>query len=331
MRETTLCPGWFSELVRIVGGWLSPGSDNGRLSILTYHQVSHVPDPLWPDCHAEWFDQQMRLLACYFNVLPLGEAVDRLALGSLPPRAACVTFDDGYLNNFEAALPILEKWHIPATFFIASGFLNGRVMWNDLVIEAIRATRVNVLDLSAFGLEVFPLESLEQRRMAIRMLLPKIKYIEPARRATLVERLVEAARVPPAEGLMMRAEHLRTLRNAGMDIGAHTASHPILSLVSEEEAQTEIFQSREALAAILGEPIELFAYPNGIPGKDYSATHVRMVKQLGFKAAVSTARGAATRASPFHQLPRFSPWDKEPKRFLLRLLHNYTRTGISAV
>jgi len=88
------------------------------------------------------------------------------------------------------------------------------------------------------------------------------------------------------------------------------------------DARREINQSRECLAAILNEPVSLFAYPNGKPGQDYAAEHVRMVRDAGFAAAVSTAWGVASRDSDSFQLPRFTPWDRQPVRFALRLLIN---------
>jgi peptidoglycan/xylan/chitin deacetylase (PgdA/CDA1 family) len=107
-----------------------------------------------------------------------------------------------------------------------------------------------------------------------------------------------------------------------MEIGAHTATHPILTRLAPADARREIDQSRERLTAILGEPVSLFAYPNGKPGQDYGAEHVRMVRDAGFTAAVSTAWGVASTNSDLFQLPRFTPWDRRPAKFALRLLLN---------
>ena len=105
------------------------------LSILIYHRVVAQPDPLFPDVvTAEEFDLQMAALTRWFTVLPLGRAVERLRNGTLPVRAACVTFDDGYADNALSALPILLKHGVKATFFVATRFLDGGSMWNDTVI-----------------------------------------------------------------------------------------------------------------------------------------------------------------------------------------------------
>jgi peptidoglycan/xylan/chitin deacetylase (PgdA/CDA1 family) len=74
------------------------------------------------------------------------------ASGALPERAAAITFDDGYADNFTRALPLLREQGLPATFFVATGFLDGGRMWNDTISEAIRRCNEDVVDLSAIGL-----------------------------------------------------------------------------------------------------------------------------------------------------------------------------------
>src|SRR6185295_2112486 len=101
------------------------------------------------------FDWQMECLSRCFRVLPLSEAVERLRQGTLPGRAACVTFDDGYADNAEVALPILRRHGLCATFFVATGFLDGGIMFNDRVIEAVRGAPGAQLDLTPLGLGRF--------------------------------------------------------------------------------------------------------------------------------------------------------------------------------
>ncbi|MCS6944605.1 MAG: polysaccharide deacetylase family protein, partial [Sutterellaceae bacterium] len=127
--------------------------------------------------------------------------------------------------------------------------------------------------------------------------------------------------------LMMNCEQVADLAAAGFDIGGHTVTHPILARLSPEEARAEIAGGKSDLEAIVGRRVALFAYPNGVPGKDYAAEHVRLVRACGFQAGVSTAWGVAVwRSDPF-QLPRFTPWDRTRLRFGLRLAQNLTRVG----
>jgi len=92
------------------------------------------------------------------------------------------------------------------------------------------------------------------------------------------------------------------------------------------EARAEIVEGKRRLEEITDAPVTLFAYPNGKPGRDYGPRDVELVRRAGFAAAVSTRAGAANRASDLFQLPRFTPWDKSPRRFGMRLLANCVRS-----
>lgn len=309
-------------LLRAITARAVPG-DRSRLSILLYHRVLSRPDPLndWDPVASE-FDGQMRALSRFFTPLPLSEGVERLRGGQLPPHAACVTFDDGYRDNVDVALPILRRHGIPATFFIATGYLNGGRMWNDTVVESIRASPLPEIDLNSFGIGVVRLSTPDLRRKAIGEILAALKHLRSEEREAKVAEIEALSGNPLPHDLMMRDDDVRVLRTSGMEIGAHTATHPILTRLSSADARREINESRDCLAAILNEPVSLFAYPNGKPGQDYTAEHVGMVRDAGFGAAVSTAWGVASRDSDLLQLPRFTPWDRGGPRFALRLLLN---------
>ncbi len=160
------------------------------------------------------------------------------------------------------------------------------------------------------------------KRHAIGHLLERIKYLSSEKRRQTVDVIVSIAGGKVPDTLMMRSEQILQLRNAGMEIGAHTCSHPILQNVADGHSLWEITSSKAVLEALLGEPIRLFAYPNGKPDSDYSAKHVLMVKKAGFVAAVSTTPGVAWHMSDPFQLPRFTPWDRTRMRYGLRMLGN---------
>ena len=121
----------------------------------------------------------------------------------------------------------------------------------------------------------------------------------------------------------MTGRQVLALRTAGMQVGAHTVHHPILATLSEADAADEIDRSRDALQMLLGERVGLFAYPNGKPGTDYLPNlHPRLVRELGFDAAVSTAWGASRTGDDLFQIKRFTPWDRGRWRFGLRLAQN---------
>lgn len=303
--------------------WMSPAGSRAHLSVLIFHRVLPEPDPLFPDeMHARRFDEMCGWLASWFNVLPLDKAVAHLKAGTLPARAACITFDDGYADNHSVAMPILQRHGLKATFFIATGFLDGGCMWNDTVIESVRACSLPQLDLSTLNLGVHTLGSIDDRRAAIATLIGQIKYRSIEERLTNVEQIASLAQVQSPHHLMMTSQEVKAMHQAGMQIGAHTKSHPILARLTDEQAREEILGSKRFLEELLGERVSLFAYPNGKPAEDYTPQSVEVVRSLGFDAAVSTQWGVSGRECDLFQIRRFTPWDRSRLGFGMRLLAN---------
>lgn len=303
---------------------LSPAGRSARLLIMIYHRVLAERDPLLPgEVDADGFDWQMRLMARYFNVLPLSEGSRLLQAGHLPAQAACITFDDGYADNLHVAVPILRRYGLPATFFIATGFLDGGRMWNDSIIEWARRAPGAQWDLSEWGLGTWRIGTMEERQRAAMALVYQLRHLDFDERNAKVEALVSGSFAEHQEGLMLTADELRALMRAGMELGAHTVNHPILTRLDDDRARREISDSKEVLERVTGRSVTLFAFPNGTPGKDYDDRHVAMVKDAGFEAAVSTRRAVARRGSDVFQLPRFTPWHSNPARFHEALARSY--------
>jgi len=290
------------------------------LSVLIYHRVLTRFDPLRPGepTNAQ-FEARMRWLKANFDVVSLADGVAGLRNRSLPRRALAITFDDGYRDNHDIALPILVGAGIPATFFVATEYLDGGRMFNDTVIEAIRTIDAPVLDLEADGLGVHSLADDAAREAAVRRLLPQVKYLPQARREAVADLIARLAPAPLPNDLMMSSEQVHALRAAGMDVGAHTRTHPILTAISASQARDEIVNGRKRLESITGDRVSLFAYPNGQPNVDFTAAHVAMVREAGFSGAASTAWGAAHAETDLFQLPRFTPWDRSDWKFGLRI------------
>ena len=303
---------------------MSAWKSGPRLSILIFHRVPAEPDPLLPgEVCAARFDRMMSVAARGFRVLPLAEAARQLREGRLPARALCITFDDGYADNQEVALPILQRHGLPATFFVASGFLDGGLMFNDAVIECIRQTRQKRIDLLPVGVEGLATDSLAQRQAAISRLLPLFKYQTLAAREELLAKLRLACGNPPLPtSLMMSSKQVQALHAAGMEIGAHTVMHPILTELPDTQARAELERGRDDLQQLTQSPVVSLAYPNGRPGIDFDHRHVTMARELGFAQAVTTATGVSQSGDDPYQLPRFTPWDRSLPRWTLRLLLN---------
>ena len=291
-------------------------SGAGPLSILIYHRVLAAPDPLLPGVpDAATFERHMRLLKRCFRVLSLSVALRQLRHGTLPARALCITFDDGYADNAELALPILRRHGLSATFFIATAFLDGGRMWNDDVIDYVRQAPPGRLDFSMVGCGSLPGLTVAQKRQAIDQVLTQLKYLPLATRQEMADRLAP----PRRQALMMTSGQVRALQAAGMELGAHTHRHPILTAMADADAYADMAEGKAVLEAITGRRATLFAYPNGKPDTDYNGRHAEMARALGFEAALSTVAGAAGPSSDPWQLPRYTPWQRDGARFVLRL------------
>jgi peptidoglycan/xylan/chitin deacetylase (PgdA/CDA1 family) len=305
---------------------LAPRGGRSRLTVLIFHRVLPAFDPLLatePD--AAEFERRMRWIRDWFNVVPLTEAVRGLSSGCLPERPLSITFDDGYADNVNVALPILSRLGLHATFFVATGFLDGGRMWNDTVIEAIRAHQGDRLDFRELNLRCYQTASIDDRRSTIDALLLELRYKAMDTRIELVHRIARIIGHELPDDLMMTSHQVAELHGAGMGIGAHTVNHPILASLDTSIARSEIANSKADLERIIGQPVKLFAYPNGVPGQDYNREHVCMVRELGFEGAVSTAWGVSRHATDVYQLPRFTPWDTAPWKYGARLVQNLFR------
>ncbi len=301
--------------LRMAGRMAAPTGAQARLPIVFYHRVLSQSDPLLPDTpDVRMFEIHIKALSRIFRVVDLEEGVAALRDRRLPPRAVCVTFDDGYRDNYEIALPVLKKHGVTATFFVASGFLEGGRLFVDTVIESIRRLPAGKVDLAWFGLGMQAVHDMPSRLALIDRLVSDIKYRSLDSREEACERIARLSGESLPDDLMMSFEQLRALHRAGMAIGGHTLDHPILNVLDPEDARRQIADDRAAIAAIIGTPPSFFAYPNGRIHRDFSGSHVALVREAGYAGAVTTDVGCASSSSDSFLLPRQSPWQQTSLR-----------------
>ena len=266
--------------------------------------------------HVDDFEEICDLLAKDYHVISLNEALERIERQDPCPKGAVIlTFDDGYRSNYELALPILEKYKLHGTIFVATDFIeNGSWQWWDRLEFALGHTHHDSIDLFFRDMEFHrPLGTLEQRREAFRQLLPIIKHLPQETVcqsvAVIEEELgqsLDCCASPPAIYLPASWNQLRELlRSPWIDIGAHTHTHRILGRCQDETVRWELMTCRDLLADRLGITAPLFSYPNGHIG-DYTKQTNAIVKELGFRCALTTETGFnRIDADPF-TLRRFS-------------------------
>lgn len=248
------------------------------LSILTYHRFpkhdgSEPFDDGVIDTTAEQFEEQLVCLKKHFTIIGIDELCAFAAGATLPRNSVAVTFDDGYLDNYQQAFPILQRHGCRATFFVATSFISERrVYWWDRAAYVVKHSARSVLELhypTYLRIELEP-----DRGQAIFRLLRFVKeasysldlqrFLDELSRATGVVWTRELE-LEFAERLLMTWDQLRELRAAGMDVQSHTRTHRILQTLSPAELSLELLGSKQDLERELGEPARAIAYPVGRP------------------------------------------------------------------
>lgn len=261
-----------------------------RVFLLEYHDVG--PGPAEPEgtVSAARLRLHLDFLRRHHRCLTLAAAAERLAApAGLKEDIAVVTFDDGYAGNHDFAWPQLEAAGVPATIFLTTGFLDGHGLWFDLarrlLAAAVRSPRkAEVAAALAAILGETPPRQPET-------IVGRLKYLEPARRDGVLARLDELVEPLGEPARAMRWEAVRALIVGGVEFGAHTVSHPILSTLGPAEQEREIRRSRERMAEEMGWPPATFAYPNG-SARDFNPATLEAVRRCGFRAACTTVRGS---------------------------------------
>ncbi|WJG10457.1 polysaccharide deacetylase family protein [Aliiglaciecola sp. LCG003] len=289
-----------------------------KLSILIYHQVLEAFDPMRPyEVTAEVFDWHMALISRYFTPISLTDAAKYLEQGKLPDKAICVTFDDGYLNNLTVAQPILAKYKIPATVYVATAFTEGADMWNDRVLDLFNDAQLSSLIIEG---ESVTLGDWEKRNQLAAAQLMRLKYLPIDERLAGVQKLYDDNNLAEPTPRMMNAQQVKQLADCGVEIGGHTVNHPILKVLSPEQQFDEVSRCKAQLEQWTGKPVKHFAYPNGSYGKDLTDETVELVKKAGYETAVVTDWGTSSPGDDLLRLKRFTPWDSSAWKFHARLV-----------
>jgi peptidoglycan/xylan/chitin deacetylase (PgdA/CDA1 family) len=293
----------------------------GRAVILRYHSVSTAADGthlcLDPGLavRPDDFDRQCTYLRAHYRVISLDEMVTRLMAGeSLPPKAVALTFDDGYLDNYTRAFPILQRHGLNATFYVTTGCIDNRaLLWTGRLRFAVFTSKVEAIDLQApIGLRL-PLGSDADRRATFTKLIITMKNIPTPDRLALLDEVCEKAGVVDLSRLssiMMTWEHVREMHRAGMTFGAHTVTHPNLPNATPHEARHEIFESRDQLAAQIGERVRHFSYPNGRGSAHLTNEIKALVREAGFDSSTTSVTGGVVAGDDLFALKRIGIYNR---------------------
>jgi peptidoglycan/xylan/chitin deacetylase (PgdA/CDA1 family) len=317
--------------------------------ILLYHRVAdEFLDPQLLCVSPAHFDEHLQVLRRYYRPMSLSSLASRCKLGLMPDRAIAVTFDDGYADNLIEATPILVRNDIPATVFVASGYV-GKVdeyWWDELdrlfLTEGILPSELNIIingvnyqwslgDNACYNSEavrnysgwtVLSHESPTMRHGIYRFLCKALKGMTWEAQRNVLGTLQKWAGVGPAgrpARYALTPDEVMQLDQGGIvEVGAHTTNHPMLSALPADAQKAEIIQGKRMLEEWLGRGVKTFAYPYG-DRPDYTRETVRIAREVGFGCACSNFEAHIYPWSDRYQLPRFVVRDWSGEEFEKRL------------
>ncbi len=320
-----------------------------RALILQYHRVIELAsDPYLLSVTPQHFAEHLKILQKHGYPMRLQQFSQALWDGNLPRRAIVMTFDDGYDDSLYTAKPLLERYDIPATVFVVSGYVGHKreFWWDELdrlllqprqLPQTLRL-RVNgnlyqweLGDATDYSQDDYQRhrrwnygqkDDPTPRHRLFRSLYQLLHSLSKEERWSVLGELLAWA---GAESTV-RSTH-RTLSAEGVvhlaagklvEVGAHTVTHPVLSTLPVVAQRDEIQRSKTVLEEILGCPVKSFSYPHGLQSH-YTVETVTVVREAGYTCACSSFTGAVWRHTDRFQLPRVQVRDWDGEAFESRL------------
>ncbi|MEM9281579.1 MAG: polysaccharide deacetylase family protein [Verrucomicrobiota bacterium] len=304
--------------------WLASRRER-KGAILLYHRVAVDRGDAFKLCVSpNHFEEQMKYLADSRRAIPLLELVERQRQNQIEDSPIAVTFDDGYLDNLETALPILERYQIPATIFAVSGTPGEPFWWDHLARLIYQAEELpkfispppsNLSNVSFSGRNF-------SRQSIFNFLHEDLRHCSKTERKEYLKSLEEELSLPESFKVprsMNKEELTQLAQHPLITIGAHTVSHSRLTHLEPNQQHEEVHSSREALARTIGQPIQTFSYPFGLKKRDYSDDTIHAVREAGLHHALAADLGVVTGNSNAFALPRLWIHDIDKKQFSRRL------------
>lgn len=296
--------------LRVVGYWTRRWP-----RILMYHRFSN--GKRWRCMDVATFEAQIAYLRRHFCIVGMDDIAAFLGCGrSLPRRAVAVTVDDAFEDFFYLALPVLKKYRVPATLYVPTDFVDGKAaLWPDRLLALLMRTRVREVRMpgNAGDGRLLALHTIDDRRMAWEALADYwIGVPQSVREVGIAELSAELCVSDlsplPGDGAMSW-EQIRAAAEAGVTIGAHSCTHPVMARETKAEQEWQARQSKARIEEMTGLRVRHFCYPHG-RSDDHNATSIMVTRAAGYVTAV-TAFADNRPLAGSHELRRFgAPTDE---------------------
>jgi len=311
--------------------------------VLLYHRIAECSlDPQMMCVTSKHFAEHLEVLRKYYCPMKLQELTKAHGESRIPNRAVAVTFDDGYADNLSSAKPLLEQYDIPATVFVTTGSMGEtREFWWDeldrILLQSgtlpknFRCTvngstlQFDLGKTAHYDEETYRChlpwnvqlrDSPTSRHELYRLLCDRLRPLPVGMQSQVLDELRAWSGAKPGARSTHRAlstsEVLHLPEGPLIEVGSHTVTHPVLSLLPSDEQEAEIQQSKVSLEEILGKRVSSFAYPYGARS-DYTKETVAIVARAGFDQACANFLGVVWSSTDKFQLPRVlvRNWDGE--------------------
>jgi peptidoglycan/xylan/chitin deacetylase (PgdA/CDA1 family) len=294
--------------------------------IFIFHRVNDDYDPFLPSVPVAVFRKQMEFLKQNFPIISLDEVASGSYADSGDKYSVAITFDDGYRDNFLKAFPVLNKLEMPATIFLATGYIeSGELPWYDQISWAFKLTTRPRFSLADVGGPEAALNQRSEVLQAMGKTLAWLRTIDDEKRRTFIPSIFEELGVSAGLSVpnpMLSWDEIKQMSEQKITFGAHTISHPALSRTNGARLETEIVGSKNKIEEALDLPARHFAYPFGQPS-DVSDEAKKIVQRAGFSSAVTTVWGFNRPGDDLYDLKRFSPrsnaWDSDLAKMAMKL------------
>jgi len=287
----------------------------GKNIILAYHSLSETETDKRGDSGyvsprqrtpLQLFEKQLHWLSQFANFVSLSDIVTP---ASSDRWRVAVTFDDGYRDNVELGLPLFRRYEVPVTWFLSTQFIEERnhLPWWDLVDYIAQHARDKVEVTVEGWARSYSFSAQDERDRFRKDMQEAFRAADWSVRKALHENLRAACNQFTSLSSNAFADRELVVQAASspwISIGGHTVSHPNLSEVAPRRLRYEVKKGRERLQEWTGEPVDWFAYPYG-GESTHDETTRRVVRDAGFKGAVTTGRGYVSETSDVFALPRF--------------------------
>ncbi len=267
-----------------------------RVNILMYHRFSAGPEPFKIDQRR--FEKQLQFFRKKYNPISLADYTDAIeGRKTLPTNSLVLTIDDGYLDNYTVAFPLLKKYQVPATVFLATDFIDkGAWLWPMKLMYILQNTPLKTFHLSLnshrreYRVDTFA--TWHRTQLAI---FHHLRTMDDNDKNGFLDALAKDlnVEVPERSGGDFTAltwSQIREMQSQGVEFGSHTCSHPILARIDKDRLEFETHESKRLIESRLQVPVDSFCYPNGQP-EDFNGSVVESVKRAGYKCAVTTVYG----------------------------------------